>query len=297
MPDVHLHAVNLVNPSHMEWTQENRLLVSQSTAGSVIDITDGGDMLNATPVAYGLQGPASILPLKAGEVLVAEMWGGMVHDISEGGDVSNNPAWVAGLSGPYSLAERSSQNRAKVFVTESYNGRDSWLSETTNGVKRDQPVIDNIPVKPGHVGQSPIASWPSDWQKYALGNCIKNWQETDPKRNRHYLAISELGQVIDITDVESDYMKLIKDKRAIAWGLNQVGALKTHPGNGKLYITQPSSGEIVAIDPDNPQNYHFQPPVVRGFKYPSCVRFSDDGETMFVCDQADGVIWRVQNFS
>ena len=295
MPDVQLHAVNLTNPSHMEWTLDNRLLVSQSTAGSVVDITDGGDMMNAKPFASGLKGPASILPRRTGELLVAEMWGGSVRDIADGGDVGSKPAWVDGLSGPYSLAERKVESGDRVFVTESYNGRDAWLSEISGGKRRDKPMIDNIPVKPGFVGQTPIDSWPSEWQKFALGNCVKDWQEVDAARNAHYLAISEMGQVMDVTDMEGDYMELIKNKRAIAWGLKQVGALKHHPTNGLLYITQPSSGEVVALDPDRPQNYHFQPPVVQGFKYPSCIRFSDDGETMFVCDQADGVIWKVRD--
>ena len=151
MPSVQLHAVNLINPSHMEWTLDGRLLVSQSTAGSVVDITDGGNMLNATPFATGLQGPASILPRKTGEILVAEMWGGTVRDISQGGDVSSDQPWIDGLSGPYSLAEKD----GRIFVTESYNGRDSWLSEITGKRRREQPVVSNIPVSPGYVGQTP----------------------------------------------------------------------------------------------------------------------------------------------
>ena len=295
MPDVTLHAVNLINPSHMEWTLDGRLLVSQSTAGSVVDATRGGNMLDAIPYASGLRGPASILPRKTGEILVAEMWGGTVRDISSGGDVSDNDAWIDRLSGPYSLAEKTDEGGTRTFVTESYNGRDAWLSEITDE-KLLKRRIDNIPVKPGFVGQTPLDSWPSGWQKYALGNCVKNWQDTDSKSNSHYLAISDMGQVLEITDADGDYMSLIKEKRAIAWGLGQVGALKHHPHNGLLYITQPSSGEIYALNPDKPQNYHFLPPVVKGFKYPSCIRFSPDGSRMYVCDQADGVIWQVQDF-
>ena len=52
----------------------------------------------------------------------------------------------------------------------------------------------------------------------------------------------------------------------------------------------------MATDPSKPKNYHFDPPVVQGFKYPTCVRFSKDGKTMFVCDQADGVVWKVRDF-
>lgn len=296
MLNVELHAVNLHNPSHMERTPDGRLLISQSTAGSILDITKGGDMLNSKPFAKGLSGPASILPRKTGEILVAEMWGGSVRDISTGGDISKNPAWMEELSGPYSLAEVKIKDRNKLYVTESYNGRDSWLSEITGAQKRQKPVIDNIPVTPGYVGLTPIEAWPTDWQKYALGGCVKNWETSSTDGKKHYLAISDLGQVMDITGVKGDYMQLVKDKRAIAWGLKQVGALKPHPTNGLLYITQPSSGEVMALDPSKPQNYHFQPPVLQGLKYPSCVRFSEDGETMYVCDQADGVVWKVRDF-
>ena len=253
-------------------------------------------MLGAKPFATGLEGPANILPIDSGEILVAEMWGGSIRDISKGGDVSKNPPWLNGLSGPYSIAQITKGAGKKLFVSESYNGRDSWLSEITGGKRKDTPIISNIPIKPGYVGLTPISSWPNNWQKYALGGCVKNWDTDGMSGKEHYLAISDMGQVLDITDMEGDYMDLIKKKRAIAWGLKQVGALKAHPTNGLLYITQPSSGEVIALDPKKPQNYHFQPPVLQGFKYPSCVRFSQDGETMYVCDQADGVIWKVTDF-
>lgn len=297
MPNVELYATNLINPSHMEWTLDGRLLVSQSTVGSIIDITNGGDMLNVEPFANGLQGPASILPRKNGEILVAEMWGGTVRDISQGGDISNSPPWVDGLSGPYSLSEIERDNGNKIFITESYNGRDSWVSDITDGNKQVKPVVGNIPVTPGYVGLTPLESWPSGWQKFAFAGCVKNWTTTGVLGNSLYLAISDLGQVLDVTDFESDYMELIKNKRAIAWGLKQVGALKLHPNNGLLYITQPASGEVAALNPAIPQNYHFEPPVIKGLKYPSCVRFSDDGEAMFVCDQADGVVWKIRDFA
>ena len=111
---------------------------------------------------------------------------------------------------------RNGENGDRVFATESYNGRDAWLSEITDGERRDRPIVDNIPVKPGYVGQTPIDSWPLEWQKFALGNCVKDWQEVDLARNAHYLAISELGQVMDVTDMEGDYMELIKNKPCLS---------------------------------------------------------------------------------
>lgn len=100
---VELFATNLHNPSHMEWTPQGRLLVSEHTAGRVMDITDGGDMRDAEPYAYGLQGPSAILPIND-HLLVAETWGGRVSDISAGGDASNGKRFATELSTPYSLS-------------------------------------------------------------------------------------------------------------------------------------------------------------------------------------------------
>jgi sugar lactone lactonase YvrE len=37
----------------------------------------------------------------------------------------------------------------------------------------------------------------------------------------------------------------------------------------------------------------FIPPVASGFRQPSCVRLSEDGATMYVCDMAENVVWRI----
>ncbi len=261
-----------------------------------MDITEGGDMQRAKPFATGLKGPASILPLKDGKLLISEMWGGRVTDIAEGGDFSEAKPFVDDLSGPYSLCRIIKKDGDHLYVTQSFNGRDSWVSEITDGKLDPERIVDNIPVKPGHVGITPIESWPDRWQKFALGNCVKNWETDGISGKRHFLAISDLGQVLEITDAQGDYMTLVKEKRAVAWGLDQVGAMKPHPKNDLIYITQPCAGNVMAINPDSPKNYHFDAPVVKGFKYPSCIRFSPDGETMYACDQADGVVWRITDF-
>ena len=245
MPDVELHAVNLINPSHMEWTIDDRLLVSQPTNGSVIDVTDGGDMSRATPWATGLDGPASILPRVSGAVLVAEMWGGTIRDISGGGDVADSSPWRDGLSGPYSLAEVGPNDSKRLFVTESYNGRDSWVSDITDRTSRR--VVDNIPVSPGYVGMTPVRSWPSGWQKFALGGCDINWQTQGPNGVTHYLAISRLGQILDITREKGDYMMLVKDERAVAWGLKQLGAIK--PGVSEILCVSSFSKITLTLAP------------------------------------------------
>ena len=84
-------AWGLKNPSHMEWTPDGRLLVSEHTAGTVRDISKGGDASEAKPLAYNLQGPAAIRPTEDGKVLVVETWGGAIADIAGGGDATKLP--------------------------------------------------------------------------------------------------------------------------------------------------------------------------------------------------------------
>jgi glucose/arabinose dehydrogenase len=116
---VQLFATNLMNPSHMEWTKDGRLLVSECTAGNIKDVTEGGDMAHKTPVAYGLKGPSSIRPLDDGRILVAEMWGGSIRDISQNGDVSRIAPFAHSLSGPYSIAtvKRKNDGESRIYVT------------------------------------------------------------------------------------------------------------------------------------------------------------------------------------
>jgi len=49
-------AWNLHAPTHMEWAPDGRLLVVERTTGKVKDITKGGDMEEAKPFAWGLEG-------------------------------------------------------------------------------------------------------------------------------------------------------------------------------------------------------------------------------------------------
>ena len=74
--EVELFASNLRTPTHMEWTQDGRLLVSETTAGRVTDISRGGDFIDASPFAWGLETPASICPMPDGSIYTVEIWGG-----------------------------------------------------------------------------------------------------------------------------------------------------------------------------------------------------------------------------
>lgn len=97
---VELHAVNLITPSHMEWTHDGRLLVSETTAGRIKDITEPGNYLDTKPFAYGLKGPSSIVPLEDGRIYVCETWGDRIVNVSFGGDISKDFSYIKDLKRP-----------------------------------------------------------------------------------------------------------------------------------------------------------------------------------------------------
>ena len=298
MPKVTLFATNLHNPSHMEWTNDGRLLVSGHSSGTVTDVTEGGDMQTAEPFAYGLKGPAAILPLPDGRILVTESWGGTIRDISKGGDVSKQKPFASGLSLPYSLVRVRRGDGDRLFASEDNGGRSGWISDVTRGGKRARKYISNLPSRPGMPGITPINSWSERWERFAAAKCIKDWEDNGDG-NQHYIAVGVLGQIFDVTHNKraTDYSTLLKRKDTlIAWDLNRVGGIKTHPKTSQIYACEPEAGNIVKIDPKARRNYRFDPPVVRGLNFPTCVRFSRDGGTMYVCGQGDGVIWRITDF-
>lgn len=69
---ISVHAWGLLHPSHMEWTRDQRLLVSEFGRGQVMDVTEGGDYREASAFARGLRFPAGILPTADGRILVAD---------------------------------------------------------------------------------------------------------------------------------------------------------------------------------------------------------------------------------
>lgn len=295
MVTLELFATNLINPSHMEWTPDGRLLVSEHTAGRVKDVTDGGDMRDVEPVAVGLEGPASILPLDDGRILVSETWGGRVRDISRGGDVSKYEPFASDLSMPYSLVRRSGKRGERIFVSESFGPHHAQITMIREGGTREdfKPYIARMPSIPGAPGLTPLKAWPGRWEEYAAAGCVKNW-EVDSVAG-HFVAVGPLGQILDVTDGGGEYMDLIQE-RIVAWGLGRMGGMFFNERDERLYAVEPDYGSVVAIDPRERTNYRFEPRVVRGLNFPTCPRFADEGTTLFVCSSGDGAIWRVTDF-
>jgi hypothetical protein len=303
-PTIELHARNLYDPSHMAWTNDGRLLVAEHSAGQIKDITDGGDMKHADPVATGMECPAGILPLDDGRILVADVWEGKIYDISEGGDVSNSEPFAEGLSMPYSLARWTIDGEEHIIVSCVEGGKIAWGDDITDGGGPEDHtrLIQDCPARPGGLaGVSPIAegdtAWQDQWEDYSLAACYSTtWY--DGYENRLFAAVGSMGQIFDLTDVKepTPWSELVKGDNLIAWDLSRVGGERYNPEDELLYAVEPLEGAVVAVDPDEPMNYRFAPRVVQGLTLPSCLRFSQDNQSMYVCGMGEGVIWEVTDF-
>jgi hypothetical protein len=308
MPDVSLFAANLYNPTHMNWTRDGRLLVAETTAGQITDITDGGDMKNADRFAWGLEGPAAIVTLTDGRLLCAESWGGSICEITGGGDMSGKPRVLSGLALPYSMVVWPEENQDVVYYNESIPNQETWISRIVldgagDGVAGAAPSvtkhIHGVPTRYGAPGMSPLSRWPDHWVSFATSNCgSSTWGEVSAERRRMYHASGTLGVLFDSTEPASSYMDIVDSRGLIAWGLGHMGGIKLNPTDSRLYAVAPERGHVVAIDPElSNQDCTFAPPVVAGLSLPNCLRFSSDGRSMFVCGRGDGVIWEISKFN
>jgi hypothetical protein len=294
---VELFATNLYTPSHMEWTPDGRLLVSEHTAGQIKDITHGGDMRQALPFAHGLRGPSSILPLEDGRILASEMWGGRVIDISSGGDMSKQEPFAKELAAPYSLACQE----ASIFVTERSGKLSAQVTDITAGGGRNshRPYVTRIPIVPllGLEGLAPPEIGQEKWADFS--NACADWLTTVGLGDQTWIVVgsSVLGQLVRVPKDGGSYLDLAEQGHLLAKGLNWMGGEIQHPYDHLVYVAQPLKGTIMAIDPTTLQDYRFVPPVVQGLNMPTCVRFSSDGETMFVCSMPTGSIWKITHFA
>lgn len=304
---VELFAVGLQNPSHMEWTPDGRLLVSDLTAGKVFDITDGGDATKLTPVAEGLGGPAAIVPVDD-HILVAESVAGRVSDVGSG----KRQTFADGITFPYSMIKYEKEGVRRILVSEAVSEFRSQYLDITQGGQRDDfdVFISDIPRRLVHMfaGKYPAPfvlgegyPVPSGSGPSILMNGCNAWGTMlafDDGSVHLGMKIGSLGAFIRVPDEGGSAFDLLEDRsNVLASGLDPVasGCIQ-HPTNGKVYITQPLSGEVRAFDPNRPGYLGFEPPVISGLNQPTCVRFSPDGEFMYACGQGDGVVWRVANY-
>lgn len=294
MAKIELFAINLVNPSHMEWTSDGRLLVSEHTAGRIKDVTEGGDMLNKEPWAEGLNGPAAILPFSNDSIFVCEVWSGTIRNIERGGDVSKTKAVAEELSLPYGMSKRKGDDN--LYISERFDshiGRITAIS--TSGEKfKTEPYVRDLPAAPGIPGLSPLKGWPNNWEQFAAAGCVADWP-TGGRSNKLYTTIGLMGQILDITE-GGNYIDLVKANKLVAWGLGRIGGMHYNQFDDKIYAVEPEAGSVVAVDPNQSKNYRFEPRVVQGLNFPTCPRFADKGKTLLVCSSGDGVIWKITDF-
>lgn len=303
-------AIGLQRPTHMEWTNDGRLLVSEHMTGEVKDITRGGDMRHVEPFAYGLLGPAAIMPV-GDRILVANRFAGRIDDIAGGGDVNLRVPFAFGLSLPYNIAVFRTGGRTRILVTEDVNlGLVRYTDISGGGGAADHSVfLSGIPGRPHYQLQRDVDheklaashNFAEDFWRFFVNQKCGGWSlaAAIDGDTALVMAVSSMGLILRLRIEGGDFIPLLEDTRNIvAWGLSPMGGIKEHRYNGLVYVSQPERGAVMAVDPREPHNYVFDAPVLElprpGF--PSCIRFSPDGEVMYVCDGANGVIWKARNF-
>lgn len=292
-PQVRIFAEGLAYPTHMEWTLQERLLVSERNRGRILDITEGGKAENAIVIAENLQGPASILPTEKG-LFVAETWGGRVTFI----DLKNgsHKGHANDLRWPYSLTTAQLGGTERIFVSELVAPLFGQLTDITEGGGREKhtPYVTEIPYMSPVFYQEPGAREYDSRPQVIMGCESAPWT----KRLADGSLILEANFVIfKVPEGGGRFADILSDeKNAIARGLRFTGGMTQHPVNGLIYAVDPPAGTVFVVDPEKPGDYRHVPPVVQGLNWPSCVRFGPDGKEMFVCSFSSGVIYLVRNF-
>ncbi|MBP1970317.1 DNA-binding beta-propeller fold protein YncE [Virgibacillus natechei] len=274
------------------------LLVSETTAGRIKDITEPGNYLDVDPFAYGLKGPSSIVPLPDGRIYVCETSGNRIVDISMGGESSDNIPFIDGLKRPYSLTYLD--NNLEVVERESVSSNRVLKINPDTGSKN--VLIKNIPAvpMPGLEGILPQSAFPDDWEyEWSMFSSCAGWKTKIRAEDGNEFSVSSssaLGQIVKDPESESDYMDIVKNGHLIASGLDWKGGMIQHPTNKMLYVTQPHKGTILEVDPFDSRDYRFQAPIIQGLNMPTCVRFSPDGNSLYVCSAPTGSIWKLSGF-
>jgi hypothetical protein len=273
---VSVHAYGLLQPSHMEWTQDGRLLVSEFGRGRVVDVTAGGDCRDAVPFADGLMHPAGLLTNYEGSrILVADTGRGEVLDITEGGRredfavVSAEP-----IAGTYGLTVY----RDQLLTT--------FSDERQNGIAR----VSEPPSSAEHVYFGGFPNGNHEHPPYiSLGACPTNWK-TIAFDDRLLYAHSSLGAVYDISEPGSFSI----DTPKFLEGLKRPLGMIFDEATGLLYVTDRGGGSVKPAPREGGVNMRFIAPVATGFGQPSCVRLDPLKPTMYVCDMTECVIWSVE---
>jgi len=273
---ISVHAFGLLQPSHMEWTEDGRLLVSEFGRGNIFDITAGGDYRDAKPFASGLAHPAGILTNYEGSrIIVADTGRGEIVDITGGGHRLKENIVGSSIPGAYGLT----LFRDKLFT--------AFSSETENGVAR----VTGGSFTEGdiHFGGFPNGNRNHPAYLSFMGACPTNWS-TVAFNDRLLYVHSSLGAIYDV----SEEAVFTADTPKFVEGLDEPLGMIYHEPTKLLYIADRGSGSVKPIPSGGEVNMRFVSPVATGFRRPSCVRFHPARSVMYVCDMAECVVWTVE---
>lgn len=281
--ELEIHAYGMLHPGHMEWTPDGRLLVSEFGRGRILDVTKGGNMRDAIPFAYNLLHAAAILPYKD-KILVADAGFNAILDITEGGDESR-PKVVAKISGPYGLTS---------YHDEIYSTFNTQVESGIVKISKNGEIINYVTNFP---------AVPSIWSRiYKLLSGCNKWEVVVPAgMDLLIFGHGSLGKLYNASD-GGDFIHLEQNK-VLVKGLNEPIGMIYNKIDQNLYIVESKTADIksvnleelkIAKDSHEPLDLRLRTPVVSGFYEPRCVRFSEDGKIMYVCDITAGVIWKTK---
>lgn len=271
-----VHAYGLLQPGHMEWTQDGRLLVSEFGRGRVTDITKGGDFRESESFASGLLYPSGIVTNFEGDrIIVADAGRDAIYDITEGGRVDESKVVYDGIPAPYGMVF----HQGELLATYS-SGQENGLTRVSKGKSflnedlHTQGFPSGVSYHPYVLARSTGCG---SWTAVAFGDDLLLTQTT-------YGSIYRVGGPA----------KFAHDTHPrFARGLNKPVGMIYNEKDGLLYVAESGSGTVRAIPNSDNIDARYLPPVVSGLIEPRCVRFAPDGSSMYVCDTSACCVWKI----
>jgi len=276
-----VHAHGLLHPTHLEWTVDGRLLASEFGRGRIVDVTEGGSYRDAPPFAFGLRHPAGLVTRYQGnQIIVADTGQGKIFDITTGGSIDDCPVVASGVPGPYGLALYQG-DLYSTFSDHRQNGLLNVEILRNTGCVEDATTIAGFP---NGLREMPYFLSPTQEQ----GEC-GSWTALGVGDQFLYLHAG-LGAVYNV----KGFARYSVDVPIICRGLNKPLGMLVHPKTGYLFVVERGGGTVKVVPKSQfATDMRYVPPIAAGFREPSCLRFSADGQTMFVCDVGACCIWRV----
>jgi hypothetical protein len=275
--NVEPHATGLCLPSHMAILDDDTVLVSEFSKGTIRDVTIPGDYSTTDKGLFvqGMKHPGGIHQLENGRIIAADSGSGKIYDISDiKGHIKDENLVFEGISHPYGIIEFKGVIYSS-FSNNSMSGI-AWIEE---GMQYDFS-------KHAYVSHFPVVLTLEPYR--LLAGCGGSWSGAIFDKKLVF-AHAALGAIFDVTD-GGGFNELRNNQ--YAWGFDLPLGMTVHPINGQLFVCERGSGVIKSIDPDGGYS-RFARPLVAGFKDCSCIRFSKNGNFAYVCDRAVGTVYKL----